>query len=106
MLHFRPESQWFRSGGIRAKQQLVRQQLDQPAAIDFVFQLSPSGALTLPIHGAKTSIPPSKSVITFSSVFHESSAVQEEELRQLAKGDAAAADSPRIESFFSLRING
>ena len=31
--------------------------------------------------------------------------VPEAELRQLAKGDAAAAQ-PRIESYFSLRING
>ena len=33
-------------------------------------------------------------------------AVPEAELRQLAKGDAAAAGYPRIDSYFSLRING
>ena len=33
-------------------------------------------------------------------------AVPEAELRQLAKGDAAATGQPGIESYFSLRING
>jgi hypothetical protein len=33
-------------------------------------------------------------------------AVPEEEVRQLGKGNATAAGQPRIESYFSLRING